>query len=98
MLLLPSHVRRRFVYRPSVITVIRKMSFTDIRARRQVKEARSHIGSSPEPSGTDPTIEESTLDLSPVPLYGTLPPSVDVRTSQERGRGVYAKERFKRGV
>ncbi|KAF8268346.1 SET domain-containing protein [Lactarius quietus] len=71
------------------------MSFTDIRARRQVKEARSHVGSSSDPSGTDPTKEESTLEQEP--LYGTLPHSVDVQTSEGKGRGIYAKERFKKG-
>ena len=70
-------------------------SFTDIRAQRQAKGTGSHVAFSPKPSGTDPTVEESTPP--PVPLYGTLPPSVDVRTSQERGRGVYAKERLKKG-
>lgn len=70
------------------------MSFTDIRAQRQAKEARSRVGSSPKPSGTDLTIEST---IAPAPLYGTLPPSVDVRTSQD-GRGVFAKERFKKGV
>ena len=72
------------------------MSFTDIRAPRQAKEAKSRVESSLKPSGTDPTIVESTL--APAPLYGILPPSVDVRTSQERGRGVYATERFKKGI
>jgi hypothetical protein len=71
------------------------MSFTDIRARRQVKEARSHVGSSSDPSGSDPTEEESTLVQEP--LYGTLPPSIDVRTSQVEGRGIYASDRFKKG-
>lgn len=71
------------------------MSFTDIRARRQAKEARSYVGSSLKPSGTGLTIEESTL--AHAPLYGTLPPSVDVRANQETGRGIYAKERFKKG-
>jgi hypothetical protein len=72
------------------------MSFTDIHALRQAKEARSRVGPSPKASGTDLTIEESTL--APASLYGTLPPSVDVRTSQERGHGVYATERFKKGI
>lgn len=78
-----------------MLTVTRKMSFTDIRAQRQAKEARSHVGSSSTPSGNDPSIEESTV--APVPLYETLPPSVEVRSSQGNGRGIYAKERFKKG-
>ena len=78
------------------------MSFTDIRDRRQAKEARSNVGSSSKPSGTNPAIKDSTLlaiedSIPPAPLYGTLPPSVDVQSSQGKGRGIYAKERFKKG-
>jgi hypothetical protein len=72
------------------------MSFTDIRARRQAKEARSLVGSSSKPSDTSRAIEDSSA-LPPAPLFETLPPSVDVRTSQGKGRGIYAKERFKKG-
>jgi hypothetical protein len=85
----------RLEYRPPVLKVTRNMSFTDIRAQRQAKEAMSHVGSSSTPSGDDPTIEESTI--APAPLYGTLPPSVEVRSSEGNGRGIYAKERFKKG-
>jgi hypothetical protein len=88
----------RLEYRPLVLnllTVTRKMSFTDIRTQRLAKEARSHVGSSSTPSGDDPTMEDRTIP--PAPLYGTLPPSVEVRSSQGNGRGIYAKERFKKG-
>lgn len=72
-----------------------KMSWTDIRAQRQAKEARSLVGSSSTPSGNDLSIEESTVALAP--LYTTLPLSVEVRSSQGKGRGLYAKERLKKG-
>ncbi|KAI0252893.1 SET domain-containing protein [Lactifluus subvellereus] len=68
------------------------MSFADVHARRQAKEAESYVGSSSKPSSA-PLL----VDAPPTPLYGALPPLVDVRTSQERGRGLYTKERFKRG-
>jgi hypothetical protein len=71
-----------------------RMSFADIHPKRQVKEAQSYVGSSPKPTST------TTLPLVEAPqkpLYGALPPSVDIRTTSERGRGLYAKERVKKG-
>ena len=68
------------------------MSFADAHARRQAKEAKSYLGSSSKSIIAPPLVE-----APPTPLYGALPSSVDVRTSQERGKDLYAKERFKKG-
>src|SRR6266404_1363040 len=68
------------------------MSFADIHARRQAKEAKSLVGSSKAGGDTDAATE------APAPLYETtLPSSVDVRSNPERGRGIYAKGPLKKG-
>jgi hypothetical protein len=69
------------------------MSFADIRAKRQVKETKSLVGS-PSPSGSKPS---SSAETPSEPLFGTLPSSTDIQRSPERGRGIYAKESFKKG-
>jgi hypothetical protein len=69
-----------------------RMSFADIRAKRQVKEAKSLVVSS-SPSGSKPSSAEAPSE----PLFGTLPSSTDIQTGPERGRGIYAKESFKKG-
>jgi len=69
------------------------MSFADIRAKRQVKEAKSLVVGSSSSSGSKP----STAEAPSEPLFGTLPSSTDIQNSPERGRGVYAKESFKKG-
>ena len=74
------------------ITIPRRMSFADIRAKRQVKEAKSLVVSS-RSSGSKP----SSAEVPSEPLFGTLPPSTDIQSSLERGRGIYAKESFKKG-
>lgn len=68
------------------------MSFADIRAKRQAKETKSLVGSS-SPSGSKP----SSAEVPSEPLFGTLPSSADIQSSPERGRGIYAKESFKKG-
>ena len=71
----------------------RRMSFADIRARRQVKEVKSHVRSSstPKQDSSSPPVEHP-----PDNLFDALSSSTEIRTSPERGRGLYAKERFKR--
>ncbi|KAH9985658.1 SET domain-containing protein [Russula compacta] len=69
------------------------MSFAEIRPRRQVKEAKSYVGSSSaSKSSSSPPSNEGPSE----PLFGTLSSSTDIRTSPERGRGIYAKESLKR--
>jgi hypothetical protein len=68
------------------------MSFADIRVKRQVKETRSLVGSSSS-SGSKPSSAEAPSE----PLFGTLPSSTDIQSSPGRGRGIYAKESFKKG-
>ena len=68
------------------------MSFADIRAKRQAKDAKSLVLSSSS-SGAKPSSVEP-----PGPLFGALPPSIDIRSVPERGRGIYAKEPLKRGT
>ena len=68
------------------------MSFADIRAKRQVKETKSLVGSSSS-SGSKPSSAEVPYE----PLFGTLPSSADIQSSPGRGRGIYAKEAFKKG-
>jgi hypothetical protein len=68
------------------------MSFADIRAKRQVKEAKSLVVSSSS-SGSKPSSAEAPSE----PLFGTLPTSTDIQSSPERGRCIYAKESFKKG-
>ena len=70
------------------------MSFADIRAKRQAKDAKSLVlSSSSSSSGAKPSSVEP-----PGPLFGALPPSIDIRSSPERGRGIYAKQPLKRGT
>ena len=69
-----------------------RMSFADIRAKRQVKDAKSLVVSSSS-SGS----KSSSAEVPSEPLFGTLPPSTDIQSSPERGRGIYAKESFKKG-
>jgi hypothetical protein len=69
-----------------------RMSFADIRAKRQDKEAKSLVVSSSS-SGSKP----STAEAPSEPLFGTLPSSTDIQSSPERGRGIFAKESFKKG-
>ncbi|KAN0111816.1 hypothetical protein V8E52_008196 [Russula decolorans] len=68
------------------------MSFADIRAKRQVKETKSLVGSSSS-SGS----KQSSAEAPSEPLFGTLPSSTDIQSSAESGRGIYAKESFKKG-
>jgi hypothetical protein len=68
------------------------MSFADVRAKRQVKETKSLVGSSSS-SGSKLSITEAPSE----PLFGTLPSSTDIQSSPERGRGLSAKESFKKG-
>ncbi|KAI9453061.1 SET domain-containing protein [Russula earlei] len=69
------------------------MSFTDIRDNRQAKEARSYVGSSlaSKPNDAPPLVQDP-----PEPLFGGLPSTIEIRTSPERGRAIYSKERLKR--
>jgi hypothetical protein len=71
-----------------------KMSFADIHAKRQVKEAKSLVKSSSS-SGSKPSTTSAVAPSEP--LFGTLPSSTDIQSSPERGRGIYAKESFKKG-
>lgn len=70
-----------------------KMSFADIHAKRQIKEAKSLVKSSSS-SGSKPS---TSAEAPSEPLFGTLPSSTDIQSSPERGRGIYAKESFKKG-
>jgi hypothetical protein len=71
----------------------KRMSFADIRARRQAKEARSHLPSSSasEKNSSSPPVEHPAENL-----FDALPSSTEIRTSLETGRGIYSKERVKR--
>jgi hypothetical protein len=71
------------------------MSFADIRAKRQAKEEKSLVKSSS--SGSKINSVPQSVDDPPEPLFEALPPSTDLRTNPESGRGIYAKERLKRG-
>jgi hypothetical protein len=67
------------------------MSLADIRARREVKHAESHVRSSS-------SSESKPIGVEPLePLFGELPSSTEIQSSPERGRGVYAKEPLRRG-
>ena len=68
------------------------MSFADVRDKRQRKEAKSLVGS---PSSF--VAKPSSTEAPSEPLFGTLPSSTDVQSNPERGRGIYAKESFKKG-
>jgi hypothetical protein len=69
-----------------------RMSFADIRAKRQVKEEKSLVVSSSS-AGFKPSSAEAPSE----PLFGTLPSSTETQSDPERGRGIYAKESFKKG-
>jgi hypothetical protein len=70
------------------------MSFADIRDKSQVKDAKSLVVGSSSSSGSKPSgAEEAPSE----PLFGTLPSSTDIQSSPESGRGIYAKESFKKG-
>ena len=69
-----------------------RMSFADIRAKRQVKEEKSLVVSS---SSAGP--KPSSAEVPSEPLFGTLPSSTEIQSGPERGRGIYAKESFKKG-
>jgi hypothetical protein len=71
----------------------KRMSFADIRARRQAKEARSHVPSS---SASEKNTSSPPEEHLPENLFDALPSSTEIRTSLETGRGIYSKERFKR--
>lgn len=68
------------------------MSFADIRAKRQIKETKSLVGSS-----SSSVSKPSSAEVPSEPLFGTLPSSTDIQSSAETGRGIYAKESFKKG-
>ena len=68
------------------------MSSADIRAKRQVKEEKSLVVSSSS-AGSKP----SSAEVPSEPLFGTLPSSTEIQSGPERGRGIYAKESFKKG-
>lgn len=76
-----------------VPSTVKRMSFADIRARRQVKEASSHVRSS---SASKQNSSSLPVEHPPENMFDALPSSTEIRTSPERGRGIYAKERFKR--
>jgi len=71
------------------------MSFADIRAKRQAKEAKSHVRSS-STSESKPNSSPPLVEGPPEELFEALPSSIEIRTSPERGRGIYAKERLKK--
>jgi SET and MYND domain-containing protein len=74
------------------------MSFADIHAKRQAKEAKSHVRSSStsesKPNSSPPLVEGPPASEE---LFEALPTSIEIRTSPERGRGIYAKEQLKKG-
>jgi hypothetical protein len=80
---------------PITIYTTSRMSFADIRAERQAKEAKSLVVSS-RSSGSKPS-SANTAKAPSEPLFGTLPSSIDIQSSPERGRSIYAKESFKKG-
>ncbi|KAI0287197.1 SET domain-containing protein [Russula brevipes] len=73
------------------------MSFADIRAKRQAKEEKSLVKSTSSGSKLNSAGVPQSVDDPPEPLFEALPPSTELRTSSESGRGIYAKERLKRG-
>jgi len=77
------------------------MSFADIRTKRRVREAKSHVGSPSASSMSNDGLSggpsSAPAQNPPKPLFGQLPSSVDIQTNPERGRGIYAKEPLKKG-
>ncbi|KAI0263133.1 hypothetical protein BC834DRAFT_828026 [Gloeopeniophorella convolvens] len=74
------------------------MSFADLHTQRQAKQAKSFVAptnktASPQPQNSGRALIEAPAES----LYQNLPSSVDIRSSSERGRGLYAKERLKKG-
>lgn len=79
------------------------MSYADLRALKQAKGSRSYVsGASSSPTAQTSTVknlprESEDLNVAPS-INKILPPSIDVRTSQISGRGIWTKDNQKAGA
>ncbi|KAL0958187.1 hypothetical protein HGRIS_000350 [Hohenbuehelia grisea] len=75
-------------------------SFSQLRAARQTKETKSLVNSQSENSKatTNETFQSAPSDFNANGLYSSLPASIEIKTSETHGRGLWLKEPLKAGT